>query len=200
MKHDVTEIVKLVDDRPILVYSYYRSGSTAICDSLATYYNYKNFDEGFHNAFPIRRERFLDYQKTNTNFIVKITGDQWEPRWNDIQTSLWERCCVVRLRRRDFQDQLVSWAISISTHSKWHQLKSDKIEDYKVSIRDHDFKIAYIRMKRANQLIDNCDRRIDYDLFYEDLGIPNTKFVHRKRPINYIELIEKAKTVIKEMR
>lgn len=200
MKHYVTEIVKLVDNRPIIVYSYYRAGSTAVCDSLANHYNYKNFDEGFHDAFPIRRERFLQYQKTNTNFIVKITGDQWSTPWEDIQTSLWERSCVVRLRRRDFLDQLVSWVISISKHSRWHQTQIDVIEDYRVPIRDHDFKIAYIKMKRANQIVDNCDRRIDYDLFYEDLGIPDTKFVHRKRPVNYVELIEKGKQVIKEMK
>lgn len=200
MKHHITEIVKFSGERPILIYSYYRAGSTAVCDSLANYYKYENFDEGFHNGFPERRNEFLKYQETHTDFVVKITGDQWSTLWEDVQTSLWERCCVVRLRRRDFLGQLVSWVISMSKHSKWHQTETDVIEDYIVPIRLHDFKVAYARLKRTNKLVDTCDRRIDIDLFYEDIGIPDTQFVYRKRPSNYNEIVEYAKQFIKEMR
>ena len=61
MKNSVTELVKLVDNRPIIIYSYFRAGSTAVCDSLAKHYNYKNFDEAFHRSFHIRRQKFIQY-------------------------------------------------------------------------------------------------------------------------------------------
>ena len=195
MNNSVTELVKLVDDRPIIIHSYFRAGSTAVCDSLAKHYNYKNFDEAFHNSFHLRRKKFLQYQGSNTDFVVKITGSCLSPKWEQLQESLWTRSLVVRLRRRDFLSQMVSWYISTVTDN-WHETQNKQLEKYAVPLRKHDMVLAKLKMQSNNQIVDNCDRRIDVDLFYEDIAMPNTKFVYRKKPTNYKELVNFAQQII----
>lgn len=198
MTVDIDNLLNVPSGKPVILWSYYRAGSTAVCDFIAKKYFYKNFDEAFHNSYPDRRDKFLQYQAGHTNFVIKIMADQWQEKWQPLQSDLWNRSYTVKLTRRNFHAQLVSWYISYHSNH-WHQTKNQKKQRYTVMLDERFMKLWCTKLKNYNKTIDNYRGPFDAQIVYESFGVYNTDFTKRRRPDNYQDISECAKKVIDEI-
>ena len=195
----IDQLLDVPKNTPVVIRSYYRAGSTALCSFIEKHYNYQNFDEAFHNSYPKRRNNFFDY-KENNDWVIKIMGDQWDTtRW-PCQNDLWDRAYKIKLTRRNFEKQLISWYISYKT-KKWHQKADEKndlqFQDYTVPLSEHWMKIFFAKLSNYNRMVDNFRANYDYELVYEDLKIDNSDFIRRQIPSNYDQIQDLAKKIIK---
>jgi LPS sulfotransferase NodH len=172
--------------KSVVIFTSYRTGSTALCDFISKKYNLTNFDEVFHNHIELqqRRKKFLNYQG---KFVIKIMPDQITNENKELIVKLIKECFIIKLTRTDVIKQIASFYICCETN-KWHYKVPEITSNYKINIYNNDYLFDHIIS--TNQQLENLDYGYDLELAYEDLEITNTDYKIYNKPTNYVELIE----------
>ena len=207
-------IYNIPSDQPVLVFTSYRTGSTALCNQIANNLNYRNFDETYHpTLFQERRQEFVEYKKHNSDFVWKLMPDQITSDNHSDIIETWQQCYAFKLTRRDNVAQIASWYISHAT-DKWHQvddhlLTSDNVwhentetlAGKTVPVDDTLLDYCIKSILTINQLVDQLpDQSYDQHLIYEDLSLKDSEYVPRSRPENYPEIIKRIHTLVDQYR
>jgi LPS sulfotransferase NodH len=177
------------ENKSVVIFTSYRTGSTALCDYISKKYKLTNFDEVFHGMVPDRTKRFLDYKG---NYVIKIMPDQITDRYGSFKygsllKKIVNESFIIKLTRADVVKQIASFYICCET-DKWHYKVPELISDYKINIHNTDYPFDYIMSN--NRQLENLEYCYDLVLTYEDLEITNTDYKIYNKPTNYTELIE----------
>lgn len=184
--------INIPEDKPVLIFTSYRTGSTALCDTISTQLNRRNFDEAYHpTLFPERHKDYMEYKKDHSDFVFKIMPDQiTEENKQDI-SEMFERCYKIKLVRHNIIAQIASWYVSMVTDF-WHQTEDNKMNVNQVPISEEFMLICCNRILWNNQIVANLpDEGFDIEIVYEsfDGGI-ESKYQPRNRPDNYDEILQ----------
>lgn len=194
-KLDLTAINKF----PVFIISAVRTGSTVLGLEIQEFFKDKNlkfYDEiGTHRTSKEPFDEFLNYIKTNNNFILKAHA--WDlfktyknaPYPNEVRNYLNGKASLVRIRRKDFLNQSVSYYISKKTNT-WHN--AEHINQNTIEVNHHDMYDAVCYVKQQNNLLDSINLDFVLDLYYEDIIFSNTKIIKNTKPSNYDYLYKLA--------
>ena len=180
------------DDKPVLIYTSYRTGSTALADSIATQTNRKNFDEAYHpTLFLERHEEYMEYKKTNTDFVLKIMPDQITEANKDDVGAMFAQCYRIRLVRQDIVAQIASWYISEVTDF-WHQTEHKQMTVDLVPINEEFMLSCCHRILWNNDQVAGFPAEaFDVNINYENIpGGIYSQYQPRNRPNNYEEILQ----------
>ena len=172
--------IDIPDDKTILIFANYRTGSTALCDWLSKKTGLVNYDEAFH---PTLNKKIYK----NNNCIIKIMPDHVLPLDFDETVT---RSFVIGIQRRNLIEQIASFYICDKTR-RWHTHKNEITQDYLVEIDKSiiEDQIFYIlKMQQAYTQLPYCK---DLEIYYEDIVelLGNSKYAEYHKPGNYTELL-----------
>jgi hypothetical protein len=110
-------------------------------------------------------------------------------------------CFLVRIRRKSFEDQIISHCIAVKKNiwgyynQTWHdeQLENGKKQ---ISITTGDILTIIKYVKEWNKVLDNFPAKFDLDLIYEDIDIKSTHLIKTPKPENYNFLKKEIKKVL----
>lgn len=170
--------------KSVVIFTSYRTGSTALCDYISKKYKLTNFDEVLHNMVPARTSKFLAYKG---NYVIKIMPDQLTDEYSSLLKTIINNSFIIKLTRTNVIKQIASFYICCET-AKWHYKVSELTSDYKINIYNNDYPFDYIISN--NRQLENFKYHYDLELTYEDLEIPNTDYKIYNKPTNYVKLIE----------
>ena len=178
-------------NKPIGVYTLWRSGSTAYCQHLSKKLNLVNFDEMFFNTsseyirpllnnFVPKKEQLVNL--IQNNYVFKVMSDQMQPEIIDLVD--WQV-----LERKDLESQILSYCYSHHTN-KWFE-KSDQIVTLPLDFARYFVKHLHVYRKVKDQ----------YDwpvLYYEDLNLDKADLQpsnndYRSLVANYTDIIDLVK-------
>lgn len=191
------EITKL----PIIIYSNYRTGSTALSNTLArTKNNLINFIEPHANPQPIRPySQLIDFVKNKeSNFIVKFMPDQ-VPLNPVYQTLLDEDNFKIRLMRRNKVNQIASHYIAEQTRQFSIPL-GNVVDDYSVNIDIPQILISMDILGNNDKILIESTLQFDLNLYYEDLQFDSsyTLSIPTKQPKNYNEICDTIRLLLEK--
>ena len=170
----------------VIIFSTYRSGSTAICDYIATKYNLKNYDENLYGTPYLRNE----FQETNDPYIIKVIVDQLnDESYNKFIQPIIESSYLIRLKRNDVFSQIISWYIANQTRN-FHYTVDSPVNDYTVEINLDLLKQLGSTILNSNYLLSKLTCNIDQELIYENFGVIDSNFIPYHPPANKHDLIE----------
>ena len=175
---------------PIAIIANYRTGSSALCRSIAAENKLKPFLEP-----TISNERKLDFLKhyNSNNYVVKFMPDQVN-NFKLYQRIIESDCFKIKLTRLDKVSQITSYYIAL-TRGVWGTLSCDMHTPYLLSIDSDKIDQAIDRILMVDRLFDNIDTQFDMVLNYEDLGfISNTQAVKTHQPKN----LDRIKSIIEK--
>lgn len=172
--------IDLPDNKSIVVFSSFRTRSTALCDWLAQQKGLTNFDEAFINVG--QAMAFVNFAKRTPNkFIIKImcNADQYIPEIQHFMKPMLDQCTVIRLRRQDVFAQIKSFYIA-ATSDHWHFVKQKQglhpflPEDAfvrNIAIDSAQLRNAAISILTANRRLNIVKVKFDLELVSESLGV-----------------------------
>ena len=188
-------------NKPVLIYSSYRSGSTALGDFLSTKLNYKYFGEPYHWNADVRAKYcdFFDYKNKNTNYIWKLFPDHMPTIVKQKEECLhsWSNSYVIKLSRRDRAKQITSWIYSMKT-GIWNDTQSVQIPS--VSIDDDFIKYCVDKQLLNFDVLDSLPNNAYHvELYYEDILdiLAKSNYKPTGKPKNYDDVLEKVTQLIK---
>jgi LPS sulfotransferase NodH len=170
-----------------------RTGSTALGEYITSqttntiYFNEPNLDSK-------TMLEFLDFFKTNNNFVLKIMPDMLEhyPSNQLLSTD----CYTIKLKRHNKIAQIASLYIAEERNIWRYTLKNQFIElkDRPIEINLNKIRRFIKRINYLDGILDNIDT--DNTMYYEDLGPIQLETVITPQPINYSELVNTISKVI----
>lgn len=180
---------------PVLVFSSYRTGSTALCDNIARQNSLQNFDEALHpleHPFLIaRKKRFFDCLNSgDTKFVIKLMPDHITEAYQPLVDRLSHSAYLIRITRRSVIEQIASFYIA-TTMNIWHQTQRSQTRDYDVPIDKTRLQNAKTRIVKTNQDLAAMPYGYHLDLAYEDISF-DTQFMVYKKPGNYEALLNEV--------
>jgi hypothetical protein len=185
-------MIATLDKKSILVWSSYRTGSTALCDYFSKLYGIKNLDEIFHCT-----NKPANYEKyKNINVVLKVMPDQVpEKYWQDL-TSQYN---IVGLTRKSITNQIASFYVCHMTGT-WHFNRYSKTEEYLVDIDNEELENQCRYILKMNQLYKDLKPACDLELVYEDIidDLQKTYFVVYKKPKNIEQIVDKINKFLEE--
>jgi hypothetical protein len=180
-----------ITNSPIAIICNYRTGSSALCRSLAAVNKLVPLGEP-----ALSDERKLEFFKhyNSNNYVVKFMPDQIA-NFRPYQTIIDSNCFKIKLTRSDKVSQITSYYIA-SMRGVWGTLsEKQNLAPYFLSIDSKKIDEAIDRILMVDGLLDNIDIQFDMVLTYEDLGIiSNTQAVKTHQPKN----LDRIKSVVKE--
>ena len=196
-----------ITKRPIFILSAPRTGSTIlgkyikdICKDPKM--NYFNEPESLAKN---RLSNLQRYSSKRKNYVVKTHLNnlhKYPQHLVDFFTTD-ESVFRIRIRRRNFIEQVASLYISIKRNKKWHY--NIKIEpEFVPDIIDIDKNMLEQQIRylyKCNQALSNSKLHFDLDLYYEDLPvIDNLNLYRTPKPTNYQVLLDTVKEITSQMR
>jgi hypothetical protein len=172
--------IDLPDNKSVIVFSSFRTRSTALCDWIAQQKGLTNFDEAFINVR--RTMSFVNFvSKQSGNFVVKVmcSPQQYTPEIRQFLQPLIDQCTSIRLHRQDVVAQIISFYIA-SVNDRWHCVKKpmnthlplpEHLLDVETPVDTVELKKAAISILTTNQQLYNVKAQIDLELKSEDLGV-----------------------------
>jgi len=172
--------------QPVIMFAAYRSGSTAICDYIATKYNLKNYDENLYNTLYLRNK----FQEVDNPCIIKVIVDQLnDESYNKFIQPIIKRSYLIRLKRNDVFSQIISWYIANQTKNLHYKVNSP-VNDYTVEINLDLLKQLGSTILNSNYLLSKLTCNINQELIYENFGAIDSNFIPYHPPANKRDLIE----------
>lgn len=206
-----------VENKPILILSSPRTGSTVLGAYISGKLNYKFFNEPYSSVHRYPCNDFFRYAQSSTSWVLKEHASCFSKYYTN--AFLNKDIFIIRIKRKNLFDQVVSAYIS-ELRGKYFYVSSDNTNRYKLSIdigckaqlyEDDKFKpdqLPLIEEKLLNQVsfikqenikVDIIKYKVDLDLYYEDLEFNEPQLVLKTpKPINYNELLDWAKEVCKD--
>lgn len=197
--------IDVPDNRSVIVFSSFRTRSTALCDWIAQQKDLTNFDEAFVNVS--RAMSFVNFVNNKSgNFIIKVmcNTNQYTPEIKRFLQPLLDQCTVIRLHRRDVFAQIVSFYSAVVSN-RWHYVKTctsthlplpEHLLDVETPVDTTELKKAAISILTANQRLYNIKSRIDHEVESEDLGVLPSNYQMIPAPANRDQLNTALQTLI----
>jgi LPS sulfotransferase NodH len=175
---------------PILLLSTPRTGSSA----LGSYIQDMHQELAFFNEPDNSVERingFTNKILNNKNYLLKahLYNIHLYPNHNFLCYS--DEIFRIRLRRKNFVEQAVSFYIAKKRNEKWSYKSEEEVNLSKLDHIPLDIELAGKSvdfLKKVNKILDDTDIKFDLDLFYEDLTLDNSRYFPTPLPANYQEL------------
>lgn len=197
--------IDVPNNRSVVVFSSFRTRSTALCDWIAQQKGLTNFDEAFINVS--RAISFVNFINNNSgNFVIKVmcNTNQYTPEIQRFLQPLLDQCTIIRLRRQDVFAQITSFYIAATTE-RWHHVKKPMghhqkfpheqfIESVPVDLVE--LKKAAVSILTANQRLQNLKAHVDLELESEDLGVLPSNYQLIPPPANQNQLNTALQTLI----
>jgi len=186
---------------PVIILSSPRTGSTILAHDIQEELNkqgksFQMFNEPITGS---QHDSFLSCK--NKDYILKIHANDLIKYPTHILDMIKDRSCfLIRMRRRNIQDQILSWCIARQTNGWGYYnpfgIEQNLLDSNKTLIvsRDQIIKDVHI-IKKSNNELDEINVKFDLDLFYEDLNFKSTHMIKASKPNNH----EKIREVIKEL-
>jgi LPS sulfotransferase NodH len=184
-------------DKHIVVYSNYRTGSTAFCDFLSKETGLVNHDEVFHSNIPFKKQHL-----TQSPSIFKIMPDHIVPaEFTDLVSNGFK----IGIKRRSLVDQIASYYICHMTKI-WHYKQDDILNNgmYNIEIVDTELVNVITYILELHDTYHTSGIQKDIEFYYEDVLdiFSGSKYIRYKKPDNYqilsqriAGLLNSAKTV-----
>ena len=169
---------------PIAICSNYRTGSTALCQSISKKYNILEFEEPHlksHQEFDTFKNKInSNSQDFVTKFIVNHITEH--PIYQLILDS---DCYKIKLYRDNKINQITSFYIAEMT-GDWGTSKYKPVgKDYVVDINQEVMLSSIETIKFNDMLLDNLPTKFDLVCSYESLGIIDSIDLEvKKTPVN----------------
>ena len=192
-------------NRSVIVFSSFRTRSTALCDWIAQQKGLTNFDEAFLN---VRRTiSFVNFVNNQSgNFVIKVmcNTNQYTPEIQQFLQPLLNQCTIIRLRRQDVGAQIISFYIA-AVNDRWHWAKKpmsthlllpEHLLDVETPVDTVELKKAAISILTANQRLQAINAQIDLELESEDFGVLPSNYQVMPRPTNLDQLNTALQTLI----
>lgn len=179
--------VNIPQNKPILIYTVYRSGSTALQDYLCKTLNYKNFHEPYHYESSMSNaDEFQTYKKNNTDYVWKLMPDHVKLNNQQDIVETWENSFVIRLSRRDVVKQVASWVLSME-NKFWNSKKHTQMPE--IEVKPDMIKTLTDYTLVMNHKLEEVDQAsVHADLVYEDLDLTGSDFKPLQKPKCYNEI------------
>ena len=177
--------IDLPDSKSIIVFSSFRTRSTALCDWIAQEKGLTNFDEAF--LYVERAISFVNFiNRSPGNFVAKVmcSPHQYTPAIQQFLKPLLNQCTLIRLHRRNVFAQITSFYIA-SVTNQWHFVKkytgrypllAQDCFTGEIPIDIAELKNAAISILTTNQRLQAINTRFDLELVSEDLGVLPSNF------------------------
>ena len=177
--------IDLPDNKSIIVFSSFRTRSTALCDWIAQEKGLTNFDEAF--VYVERAISFVNFiNRSSGNFVAKVmcSPHQYTPDTQQFLKPLLNQCTLIRLHRRNVFAQITSFYIAAVTN-QWHFVKkytyrhpllSQDCFTGEIPIDTAELRNAAISILTTNQRLQAINTRFDLELVSEDLGVLPSNF------------------------
>jgi hypothetical protein len=167
---------------PIVIYSNYRTGSTALGFWLAQQNNCKYFNEPFYRK-EVLEEFMKQYHSGDKKYIIKFMGDHVFE--DSLYKDLLEMDAFkIRLYRENKVEQIASYYVSAVT-KRWRTTIEDTIEDYDLPLDIPMLKESIRRITYNDYLLDTSTVKFDLSCNYESLGfLDDIHLTLTKQPSN----------------
>lgn len=197
--------IDLPDNKSIIVFSSFRTRSTALCDWIAQEKGLTNFDEAFINVE--RAMSFVNFiNRTSGKFVVKVmcSTQQYTPEIRRFLQPLLDQCTLIRLHRRNVFTQITSFYIAAITQ-QWHFVKkytyrhpllSQDCFTGEIPIDTAELRNAAISILATNQRLQEINTRFDLELVSEDLGVLPSNYQVIPPPTNLDQVNNALQTLI----
>jgi len=180
-----------IENKPILILSSPRTGSTMLADSIAEKTGRRFFNEPAQKT--ITFHKFLIYDNRQKNYVLKEHTLTFLQKYTDyINQPLYK----IRIRRRNLIDQVISNYIAVN-RKQWLFNEGETITDT-IKLDKGYLNDSLEFIKRFNKETDLFEHKIDLDLYYEDLNIPNSTTIPTPKPLNHKELTEWAYDILRD--
>ena len=177
--------IDLPDNKSIIVFSSFRTRSTALCDWIAQEKGLTNFDEAF--VYVERAISFVNFiNRSSGNFVAKVmcSSHQYTPDIQQFLKPLLNQCTLIRLHRRNVFAQITSFYIAAVTnqwhfvkkHTYRHPLLAQDCFTGEIPIDTAELRNAAISILTTNQRLQAINTRFDLELVSEDLGVLPSNF------------------------
>lgn len=187
-------VLDVPNDCPVMIFAVYRSGSTALCDTIANKLHYKNFHESYHGTeFQNLVKEFQEYKKNHNSFVCKIFADQINNNNKlDICNTL-NKSYKIRLLRRNLVHQICSWYISVYTNF-FHQTAENQFDHKEIKLDFEFMESCCHRILWNNCYLQSVDNiAFNSTLYYEDLQLDTSKYQCLNKPDNYRDILNLVK-------
>jgi len=186
---------------PVIILSSPRTGSTILAHDIQEELNkqgksFQVFNEPITGS---QHDSFLSCK--NKDYILKIHAHDLIKYPTHILDMIKDRSCfLIRIRRRNIEDQILSWCIAGQTRGLGYYnpfgIEQHLLDSNKTLIVSRDEIIKKVRsIIKFNNMLDEIDVKFDLDLFYEDLNFKSTHMIKAPKPINH----EKIREVINDV-
>jgi hypothetical protein len=181
---------------PVVIFASPRTGSTALGyhianNTLTKYYNEPNFR-------PAELEEFIEFSKSNNNYILKLLGSSIPMFPKSVQDIIFsDNVFKIKMNRRNIINQIASHYVGLNRKT-WNYIQID--ENYK-NLMDTNIIIELDKVKRSIEMV-RYDRNIvnkiktDIELFYEDFVNFESLTIKTPKPANYPLLIDTITNLI----
>jgi LPS sulfotransferase NodH len=170
-------------DKPVVVFSSYRTGSTALCSLLSLELCLPNLDELFHRVHD--PQIYTKYK--NQRLIIKVQPDQIiQPFWDELLNCAY----IIGLTRRSLVHQISSFYCCHAS-GVWHQYQNQTRDNYEITweIDDLEDQCRYIIDMNNRYCLhrSNCSE----ELVYEDISgyLDKSAMQRYIKPLNYSDLV-----------
>ena len=172
---------------PVVIFTNYRTGSTALGTLLGQQYNVPYFDEPAQNGD--RQYAFLEFIETNDTdkYVIKFMADQIDdlPIYAELLAA---DNFKIRLLRNDVVAQSVSYYIAMSRQA-WTQEVEEIQEAYEVAIDMRAMSWAATAIHQNNTDLIESTLPFDEDLIYENLDLRENGTLYRTtQPSNLTDI------------
>jgi len=185
-----------IDNRPIVIFASYRTGSTALCEAISHKLGYKNFAEAFHIVPSTGNLKGITAysEGINQNYVFKVMPNQYTKHREQIDNIL-HKCYCIRLQREDVAKQIASLYIARAT-TQWHQTIDNPCSTQPIEINPIMMKKCCVQTLIMNNTLKKM-QDFDLELTTEQLGtIQSPTYEVRDKPANHNEILELARDMI----
>lgn len=185
-----------IDNRPIVIFTSHRTGSTALCEAISYKLGYKNFDEAFHTVPSTGDLKGITAysEGIHQNYVFKVMPNQYTRHSEQID-NISHKCYRIRLQREDVAKQVASLYIARATE-QWHQTEDNPASKQPVDINSLMMQKCCVQTLLMNNTLKTM-QNIDLELTTEQLGkIINPTYEVKNKPANHEEIFELARDMI----
>lgn len=205
------DIVKGAENKPIIILSGPRTGSTLLGTAISKKLNVEFFNETAANLHSLHKHgpeakdlrsnsggqemaRMFMLYELSKQFVLKEHTLRYLKYYPESFRN--SDFFIIRLHRKNILEQILSSYIA-NQRQKWFY-HDDKFVAEEAKLSENRLLEAYEHIKKFNWATENYKGHVDVDVFYEDLIIPNnyTTTIPTVKPLNITELTEWASNVL----
>jgi hypothetical protein len=180
------------ENKSVVIFTSYRTGSTALCDYISKKYKLVNFDEVLHVDFSKRLENFKAFLTSHNKFVIKIMPDQITNSNIEFINQLVTDSFLIKLERKNIIEQITSFYLCCET-GNWHFTKFNNMQEYTVEIKPENFDYLIKYILNNNKNLNKLDYQYHLKLYYEDINNIDSQYRIYQKPSNHLALTNAIK-------